>query len=153
VTKVRFELPGKITKSKQPGAGPAGQRYESRVITGHVNGHIGCSVSVETSVSGALYLIQLPKFTAVVASQFRQGGAKDLVTSKPRLATVQHHPSVTFTFSFTAATGAKVTFLEEVIDTSNSQIILQTLATDAAVVSQSELHQLDGRLRRSLRLS
>jgi hypothetical protein len=57
VTKVRFELPGRITNSKQPGAGPAGQRYESRVITGHVSGHIGCSVSVETSVSGALYLI------------------------------------------------------------------------------------------------
>jgi hypothetical protein len=152
VTRTSFELPGTITTSTQPAGGPAGQKYQIRVYIGAINANLGCGVSVETSLSGKLYLVDLDKAPQLYATKFKDGGARDVAASKPTPIKVDGYPGVDFQLTFTSSGGdATVLWLFRFIDTGTSEVILQSFES-AASATPAELRLLNTRLTNSLKL-
>jgi hypothetical protein len=152
VTGTSFELPGTVATSTQLAGGPTGQKYQIRSYSGTINTELGCSASVETSLSGKLDVILLDKAPQVFESQFKAGGARDVVASTPTPITVDGHPGVDFQLTFmSGSSSSTVLWLFRFIDTPTSQVILQSFESSGSA-TPAQLELINTRLTNSLKL-
>jgi hypothetical protein len=151
VSKISFELPGKITTSTQPGAGPQGQKYQIRAYTGAINDYLGCTVSVETALSGTLYIATAAQLAQTYVTQFESAGATDAQATTPTPISIDGHSGDDFRLTFTSADGAAVVWLFTIVNEPTAQVITQSFSSGGSATPDT-FAQLNTQLTGSLQL-